>query len=36
FTCSNFHEMSFFLELYNALLRGEQRNTEAVAYHLKH
>ncbi|EVU10229.1 hypothetical protein D046_8432 [Vibrio parahaemolyticus V-223/04] len=36
FTCSNFHEMSFFFELYNAQLRGEQRNTEAAAYRLKH
>ncbi|MDF5078370.1 hypothetical protein P3686_23590, partial [Vibrio parahaemolyticus] len=25
FTCSNFHEISFFFELYNAQLRGEQR-----------
>ncbi|OUJ39690.1 hypothetical protein BTZ53_23755 [Vibrio parahaemolyticus] len=25
FTCSNFHEMSFFFELYNAALSGEQR-----------
>ncbi len=24
------------LKIYNALLRGEQRNTKAAAYHLKH
>ncbi|ARO98764.1 hypothetical protein K08M3_18260 [Vibrio alginolyticus] len=24
------------LDIHNALLRGEQRNTDAAAYHLKH
>jgi len=28
--------MSFFFKLYNALLRGEARNTDATAYHLNH
>ncbi len=27
---------SFFPQTANALLRGEQRNTEAAAYHLNH
>ncbi|CAH1544363.1 hypothetical protein THF5H11_460002 [Vibrio jasicida] len=25
-----------YFQAYNALLRGEQRNTEAAAYHLNH
>ncbi len=28
--------MLIFALAYNALLRGEQRNTDATAYHLKH
>ncbi|CAM4463724.1 hypothetical protein VIVU109784_16500 [Vibrio vulnificus] len=27
---------TYFTKKYNALLRGEQRNTKAAAYHLNH
>ncbi|MEK1964970.1 hypothetical protein WOB62_24385, partial [Vibrio parahaemolyticus] len=30
------YNIPFFLGEHNALLRGEQRNTESPAYHLKH
>ncbi|WP_045595530.1 hypothetical protein, partial [Vibrio vulnificus] len=33
FTCSNFHEISFFFELYNAQLRCEARNAQASAWY---
>ncbi|POC24424.1 hypothetical protein CRN42_08330 [Vibrio vulnificus] len=32
----NFNNASMLDKVYNALLRGEQRNTEVAAYHLKH
>ncbi|WP_437184076.1 hypothetical protein, partial [Vibrio vulnificus] len=36
FTCSNFHEISFFFELYNAALRGECRLNQVSADHFHH